>query len=292
MKEIIMKLSMESYIPVRRFGYKEGLKMIKEAGFDCVDFSYCGLDLDAPEFGEGYIEHAKEVRAYLDEIGFECHQAHAPYVMNYESTFDLSDANYLTTVRSIEGAAILGAKAIVVHTVAVPKSIKEFTMWEFNQRYYKSLLPYAEKAGIKIAVENLYSYDENGHIVGRLGNPEELTAFVKELNSPYIVACVDVGHASITGYKPEHFIEGMDGDILKAIHVHDGDYEGDRHMLPYLGRFHWPEILEALKKKGYEGPLNFEIVTYLIRFPKELIPEALCLAGKTGRYMTDMFDNL
>ena len=179
-----MKLSMESYVPVRRFGEKEGLKMIKDAGFDCVDFSFCGLDLDAPEFGEGYIEHAKEVRAHLDEIGLECHQAHAPYVMNYESTFDLSDGNFCATVRSIEGAAILGAKAIVVHTVAVPQSIEEFTMWEFNQRYYKALVPYAEKAGIKIAVENLYSSDGNGGFVGRLGRPEELTAFACGLLNP------------------------------------------------------------------------------------------------------------
>ena len=291
--EIIMKLSMESYIPVRRFGEKEGLKMIKDAGFDGVDFSYYEFDFNTPALGDGYVEYANTIRAHLDEIGLECCQAHAPYVMTYESAFDLSDINYRTTVHSIESAAILGAKAIVVHTVIVPDSITEFTMWEFNQKYYKALLPYAEKAGIKIAVENLYCYDhENCVFVGRLGTPQELTAFVKELNSPYIVACVDVGHASITGYKPEKFIDGMDGSILKAIHIHDGDYQDDRHMLPYLGHFHWPEILEALKKKGYDGPLNFETVTYLARFPKELIPNALSLAAKTGRYMIDIFEKL
>ena len=288
-----MKLSMESFVPVRRFGDKDGLKLIKDAGFDCVDMSYTDIKLDAPLLGDGYIEYAHSIREYLGEIGLGCDQAHAPYVMNYESKFDLDDINYRATVRSIESAAIIGAKVIVVHTIAVPKSIKEFTMWELNQRYYKSLLPYAEKAGICIAVENLYSYDdEKGGFVGRLGSPEELSRFVKEVNSPYVVACVDTGHASISGYKPEEFIEGMDASVLSAVHLHDGDYEGDRHMLPFLGRFHWPEILAALKKKNFQGNLNLEIVTYLIRVPKELLPEALRLAAKTGRYMVDLYDSI
>lgn len=288
-----MKLAMESYVPVRKCGEKDGLKMIKDAGFDCVDFSYYAFKPDSPTLGDGYVEYAKEVRAHLDDIGLECSQAHAPYIMGYDSAFDLENVNYRATVHSIESAAILGAKSIIVHTIAVPKEVKEVSMWELNQRYYKSLIPFAEKAGICIAVENLYSYDDKRKcFVGRLGSPRELTEFVKEVNSPWVVACVDVGHASITGYEPEEFIEKMDGSILKAIHIHDGDYQGDRHTLPYLGRFHWDDVLAALKKVGFEGNLNFEIISYLNRLPAELLPDALRLAERTGRYMIGIFNNL
>jgi sugar phosphate isomerase/epimerase len=267
--------------------------MIKDAGFECVDFSYYAFKTDSPTLGEGYIEYAKELRAYLDEIGLECSQAHAPYIVGYDATFDLSDINYRATVHSIESAAILGAKSIIVHNIPVPKEKKELSFWELNQTYYKSLIPVAEKAGICIAVENLYSYDDKREcFVGRLGSPRELNAFVKEVNSPWVVACVDVGHASITGYEPEDFIAGMDGDILKAIHIHDGDYLGDRHTLPYLGRFHWDDVLAALKKVGFEGNLNFEIISYLNKLPVELLPDALRLAEKTGRYMINNFNNL
>lgn len=284
---------MESYVPVRKCGEKDGLKMIKDAGFDCVDFSYYAFKPDSPTLGDGYVEYAKEVRAHLDDIGLECSQAHAPYIMGYDSAFDLENVNYRATVHSIESAAILGAKSIIVHTIAVPKEVKEVSMWELNQRYYKSLIPFAEKAGICIAVENLYSYDDKRKcFVGRLGSPRELTEFVKEVNSPWVVACVDVGHASITGYEPEEFIEKMDGSILKAIHIHDGDYQGDRHTLPYLGRFHWDDVLAALKKVGFEGNLNFEIISYLNRLPAELLPDALRLAERTGRYMIGIFNNL
>lgn len=288
-----MKLAMESYVPVRKFGEKEGLKMIKEAGFDCVDYSYYAFKTDSPTLGDGYVEYAKELRAHLDEIGLECSQAHAPYIMGYDAAFDLDDVNYRATVHSIESAAILGAKTIIVHSIVVPKNVKEYSFWELNQEYYKSLIPYAEKAGICVAVENLYNYDDKRrHFVGRLGSPGELNEFVKEINSPWIVACVDLGHASISGYEPEDFIAGMDGSILKAIHVHDGDYLDDRHTLPYLGRFHWDDVLAALKKVGFEGNFNFEIITYLSRFPSELLPEALSLAAKTGRYMIDKFNSL
>ena len=288
-----MKLAMESYVPVRRLGEKDGLKMIKEAGFDCVDFSYYAFKPDSDALGDRYVEYATELRAILDEIGLACSQAHAPYIMSYDAKFDLSYANYRATVHSIESAAILGAKNIIVHTIAVPRDVKDVSMWELNQRYYRSLIPFAEKAGICVAVENLYSYDDKRKcFVGRLGSPAELSGFVKELNSPYVVACVDVGHASITGYEPEEFIEGMDSSILKAVHIHDGDYQGDRHTLPYLGKFHWNDVLAALKKIGFEGNLNFEIVSYLNKLPIELLPDALKLAAHTGRYMIDIFENI
>ena len=288
-----MKLSMEAYVPITKCGIKEGLTMIKNAGFDGVDFSFDAFKSDADIFSDGYIEYAKDIRSHLDEIGLECYQAHAPYIVGYNAEFDLSDPNYSVVARSIESAALLGAKNIVVHTIPVPKDRDDLSIWELNQKYYKSLIPFAEKAGICIAVENLYSYDEEKKcFVGRLGSPGELTGFVKECNSPYIVACVDTGHASITGYRPEDFIAEMDGDILKVVHIHDGDYQGDRHLLPYIGRFHWTEILAALKNKGFEGNLSLEIVTYLIKQPIELLPEALSLAEKTGRYMINIFENL
>ena len=288
-----MKLAIESYVPVRSFGENDGLKMIKDAGFDCVDYSYYAFKTDSDALGEGYVEYAKNVRAHLDEIGLECSQAHAPYIMNCDSSFDIENANFLATVHSIESAAILGAKSIIVHSIAIPKDRKEISFWEFNQSYYKSLIPFAEKAGICIAVENLYNYDDKRKCyAGRLGTPREMNEFVKELDSPWIVVCVDVGHASITGYEPEDYIAGVDSSVLKAIHIHDGDYQGDRHTLPYLGRFHWDDVLAALKNKGYEGNLNFEVVSYLNKLPPELIPDALNLAAKTGKYMINRFNSL
>ncbi len=65
-----MKLSVESCVPVKRFDVEKGLKMIKGAGFDCVDFSYYWQSPETKEklFGDSYIEAAKELRKFLENM--------------------------------------------------------------------------------------------------------------------------------------------------------------------------------------------------------------------------------
>ena len=111
-----------------------------------------------------------------------------------------------------------------------------------------------------------------------------------QLNSPYFVACVDLGHSELTGTEAEDFILKTDANLLKALHVQDGNYLDDSHTLPFLGKYNWEEIMKALKKINYDGELTFEIVKYLRNFPKELLPEAMRLAEKTGRYLISLYD--
>ena len=78
-----MKLSLESYNLILKFGAQEGFKLIKQAGFDCVDMSYYWQEENSPLLGEGYREHAFQLRSYLDELGLVCNQAHAPFDFKY-----------------------------------------------------------------------------------------------------------------------------------------------------------------------------------------------------------------
>ena len=48
-----MKLSLETYGVISKFGAREGLKLIKQAGFDCVDTSYYWQEEGSPLLGEG-----------------------------------------------------------------------------------------------------------------------------------------------------------------------------------------------------------------------------------------------
>jgi len=286
-----MKLSLESYILREKFGEFEGLRVIKNAGFDCVDMSYYWTAEGSPLLGDGYREHAIALRGHLDEIGLECNQAHAPFELKYGEEFDLSNPHYSAIVRAMESASVLGAKAIIVHSLGHQADGRIVFDREYNFKYYKSLQPFCEKFGICVAVENLFSYDgKRKYYKGRLGTPAELCEFVRELNSPCFVACVDVGHAALTGAEPEDFIMGMDGRILKAVHIQDGDYLGDCHTLPYLGAYNWDSIMKALKKNNYDGELTFEIFKYLKNLPKEMLPDALCFAEKVGRHLIAAFD--
>ena len=284
-----MKLSVELYSVAKCFGDHKAIDLIRQAGFDAVDFSYYYEKECEEILGENYKEYARELRAHLDEVGLSCNQAHAPFTFKYGMSRDTSDPKYLNIVRALESAAILGAENIVVHSITVPEDV-DFEA--YNIAYYRSFIPYCEAFNIHVAVENLFAKDaKRNRFVGKIGTPEELNSIVKKINSPWIVACVDVGHASLTGYEPEDFISRVDPDILKCLHIQDNDYLGDRHMLPYLSDLNWSVIMTALKKSGYKGDLTLEIVKYLQRFPQELIPDALKFAVVIGKHLISIYEN-
>ena len=49
-------------------------------------------------------------------------------------------------------------------------------------------------------------------------------------------------------------------------------------------------VIPALKKIGYDGEFTFEVLNYFRTIPRELIPEALRYAEKTGRYLIEEFE--
>lgn len=286
-----MKLSIETCVMRDRYGDIKGLEMIKNAGFDCIDYSYYWLKEGSPVLGENFREYAAELRAHLDSLGLECNQAHAPFSFKYGEAMDESTPAYLDIVRAVESASILGAENIIIHSIGIPDDVKDVDVEEYNLTYYKSLEPYAKKFGICISVENLFASDKKRKTFkGRFNTPEELCRIVKRLDSSCFTACIDVGHASMTGLEPEAFIGGMEKGLLKALHIQDGDYLGDRHTLPYLGLFNWNAIMKALKAIEYDGELTFEIFKYLKNIPDAALPTALSLAEKTGRELIAMFE--
>lgn len=277
-----MKLSVELSALTDKFGDYKAAELAKEAGFDAVDYSYYWDNEKEEVLGDNYREYAERLRAHFDKIGIECNQAHAPFSFSYSHAMDVSDERYLWILHSIESAVILGAKNIIIHAVSVPDGVD---LEEYNIGYYKSFIPYCEKFGINVSVENLFTHAPNGCLIGMLGSPEELNRIVEKINSPWVNACVDIGHAALTGYKPEDFIHNMNPSIFKAVHIHDNDFIADRHTLPFTGEFRWEEIITALSIVGYGGDLTFEIFHYLHKIPYELIPDALKFAVSVGRYI-------
>jgi len=284
-----MKLSVELYSVAKKVGDYKAIELIRQAGFDAIDFSYY-YERECEEIlGANYRKYAEDLRAQLDLIGLSCNQAHAPFTFQHGMAMDPSEPKYLNLIRAFESASVLGAENIIVHSISVPDDV-DFE--EYNIEYYKSFIPYCEKFKIHVAVENLFKKDtKRNRLAGKLGSPQELSSIVKKINSPWIVACVDVGHASLTGYEPEDFISRVDPSILKCLHVQDNDYLGDRHTLPYLANLNWNAVMTSLKKSGYTGDLTLEIVTYLQRFPTELIHEALKFAVVIGKYLISIYEN-
>lgn len=285
-----MKLSMDIFNLYLRYGVEKAIVMMKKAGFDCIDYTFClhNVEDETEALDEHYQEYAKFVRRLLEENDMTCNQAHAPFRVQYGESLDESNPEYLKIVRSIESAAIMGAKCIVVHSIRVPTAEDIF---EYNYKFYKSLEPYCEKFDIQIGIENLFMRDaKSKSIRGRFYTPEQLKAMLERLNSPWFVICIDLGHAGVTGYEPQDLIRRFDKKTLRALHVHDTEYTEDSHTLPYAGKFDWAEITKALKDIGYEGDMTLEIFRCFEHVDDDFVDDALEIVVKTGRHLIKLVE--
>ncbi len=280
-----MRLSMETLNLGLSYGIREALRMMKEAGFDAADLTLDKINPDDDLLHRPDMrEFAQSLKEYAAEIGIGFAQAHAPFKVVYGDAFDTSCPAYDDIVRALELCGILGIPQVVVHAIKTPREDITVDYKEYNRRYYLSLLPYCEKFGVKIAVENLFWKDKlRDCYYGIFPTPREMTEFVDSLGSPYFVVCCDLGHAAITGLAPEIYISGMENRLLTSLHVQDTDFKGDRHVLPYMGKQDWDAVCRALAEIDYRGDFSFEILHYIDKYPPELIPAALEFAVKVGR---------
>ena len=86
----------------------ETFKLIKEAGFDGVDYSFFTKETLNDEWRaletDDCLSTAKEIKRLLDKHGLVCTQAHAPFNFSYGEDMSLSCRNYLDLVNSIKMA--------------------------------------------------------------------------------------------------------------------------------------------------------------------------------------------
>ncbi len=280
-----MILSVETVSVSERFGDERAFELIKEAGFDGVDYSfYWCKNRENPLLFDNYRERAAVLRKKLDELGLVCYQAHAPFSLKYDTPKD--DPQWIELERSLEFASILGVKTIIVHSFAIPIEKRyDIDFVKFNLDFYKSLQPLCERFGIKIGVENLFIKDkQHKRILSRLGYPYEMNYFMAQLDPKYFTVCVDIGHAALTDDAADYIRRVKHGSI-GALHVQDNDYLDDRHILPFMGVQNWEDIISALAESGYDGDFTLEVFKFLRAYPDAMVPNTLRFACETGRYL-------
>ncbi|MBQ7120181.1 MAG: sugar phosphate isomerase/epimerase [Oscillospiraceae bacterium] len=278
-----MVLSMCTAVLADRFSDKEVIKILKDAGFDAFDYTVRKSSYAEEKLLEDtHIEYAGELRRYAEKLGIVCNQAHAPIPSNDEGE------EYIKIVRSIEMAGALGAKIIVIHPLKAPGElyqVKKNELFHRNMAFFRSLIPYAEKSNIKIAIENMYSIDENKKAIvsGVCAHGDEFCKYVDTLDSEYIVACLDTGHVALTGDTVSNLMYNM-GHRVQALHVHDVDFVNDNHILPYTGKMDWNEVCKALTDVGYDGDFTYEACNFFSPYmDDDFIPIAAKFAEEVGR---------
>ncbi len=211
---------------------------------------YEGLDMGldywvfdgSPFLGDGYLDWARALRAHAEELGVSYTHAHAPGDAGTEEWIG----------RSIETAAALGARYLVVHPVWKDKNGNEIkTKLKFlqvNAEAIEKWLPTAERYGVVLLSENV--------LWGPSADPRAIADLVKKVDSDWFGWCYDTGHAHCCGYGP---------DVLKkcavtpaSVHLQDNNGGGDEHLIPGDGTVDWPRTLKALRDAGYLGDCVME----------------------------------
>lgn len=284
-----MLLSSTTAIINSAIGDREAIALLKNAGFDAYDFSFLRIRKNPshPMNKESYLDFAKEIRAFADSLGIVCNQAHAPYPTSSRDPLK-TDEYRREILRSMEAASVMGAKSIVIHPqkhLSYAENKEE--LFRINTAFFQSLIPYAEKWKIKICAENMWERDEKGKIIpSACAAPDEFCALIDAVASPWLCACLDIGHAALVSEDIPNFIEKL-GTRLFALHIHDNDLLDDSHMLPFLMKIDFDSFAKALSDFSYQGDFTFEVPFFFKKMPPALYPAAARLLHDTGRYLME-----
>ena len=279
-----MHISLDFQNIIKNREPEAAVKLIKEAGFDAIDFSFLTEPFFAESgFGEDWY---RQLRQIADDNGIIFNQAHAPFGTSFKDPAKTQE-RFWEVVRSMKHAAILGIPVTVVHPMQHLCYYDEGApeqLFEINMEFYQRLIPYCEEYGVKVALENMWQRNSEKRIDhSTCSTPEEMIRYHDTLNSPWITCCLDLGHATLVGDAPA-FIRELGADRLTTLHVHDVDGVHDNHMPPYTGVTNWQEVAKALKDIGYRGDITFE-TPYWFCMPMHLHGQALKLLADIGKYL-------
>ncbi len=176
-----------------------------------------------------------EVRQAIEATGVQVHG-----FLN-SSKLDLTGA--------IDNAKFYGASSVLVVAGRVDKNNSYDKVYAEQQKRLRVALPYAEKQGIKLLIENVWN--------NFLLSPLEMARFLDELESPAIGAYFDVGNVVRFGW-PDQWIKILGKRIGK---LDIKEYSRKKQMSEGLrkgfqveigeGDCDWPAVRKALNQIGY-----------------------------------------
>jgi len=285
---VMVKISTTTSAPFEIIGYEKTVEYCAKAGFDAWDLSisdFYKYDSKEKKFFEtdragDKIKLTRRLKQIGEDYGIFCNQTHAPDPTVLGLSHDV-------VKRSIEITAEAGAKICVVHPACRIGA-------EENREFFSKLLPFAGDYGVKLAIENMWDWD-NEKSRASLCNcttAESYFEHMEGLDGEYFVACLDIGHAEMMGElaNARDLVYAL-GDRLQALHIHDNDKRLDSHEIPFSMKIDFPPIIKALHDIGYKGEFTLECPCYFRRFNEDNIFEAFQNLANADRKLGNLFDS-
>lgn len=272
-------------------------RLIKEAGFECIDFNLDNV-MDGTRLGKGtyrgsspieegvsalQLYFAKDLAA-IEKYGLFVTQVHAPFP-SYASG-DPESLDYMIDVfkTSIRFTEMIGAKNLIIHGISYNGDNAETQddIDELNFKLYSSLIPTLRECNVTVCLENLFTRYKNGKgfrtiYAGHCSDPYDAVAEIDMLNDlagkECFGLCLDTGHLNLVGIPVKKYISIL-GSRIKCLHVHDNCGLEDDHLSPYTGTVRWQDHITALRDIGYSGDISFETFKQV---KSTVVPEPLVL---------------
>ena len=288
---IAVRISTEIHSAAKHVGERRALELVAAAGFDAYDLSMFAMapydyktkavtPSDHPLNGPGYAAFAKELAHVARECGLVCNQSHAPFP-------SMAAGMKPFLFRAIECTAIAGGKICIIHP-------NNDLSAEENAAMYAELLPFAKECGVRIATENMWNWDREKAeaLPAACSHHDDFLRHIEAVNDPYLVACLDIGHAEMRGLATSagEMIRTL-GPHLQAIHLHDNDLHHDSHAIPFSMQIDLDAAATALAEIGYAGDITLECDRHLAAFTPDTVGAGLCEMAAAARRFAAMVEN-
>ncbi len=282
-----MKIAIEGNATTQRFDMDTAYRMIKEAGFEAIDWGlYVQWENGKPKpcFSRESIESGEKIKQdcifdedietiiahYTPEIntikkyGLEITQAHGLFPSYAVANPDFLDYAIELHKKTLLLCQYAGCPRVVIHGISRrvhETCITDDDVRALNYKLYTALIPTAKQTGVTVLLENLFATTDNRRYAGVCSNPYDAIEYIDTLNrmagEECFGLCFDVGHLNIVHGSIIDYVKKL-GTRIKALHIHDNDMDADEHFAPYSGTVRWTDFYTALKEIGYTGDLSFE----------------------------------
>jgi sugar phosphate isomerase/epimerase len=189
----------------------------------------------------------------VNGLGLVCHLP--TFLTTADLTESLRRASVTEMRRSLEAAAGLGAKKVVLHP-STASGMGAFVLDTVKGYAFDFLLEITDAAqclGVTICLENMFPRN-------RLGvEPEDFEEIFKTF--PSLKLTLDTGHANI-GDRRGRRLKGLVRRFGRRIgHLHFSDNQGrmDDHLAVGRGTVNFTDLVRRLKVVGYDDTVTLEV---------------------------------
>ena len=255
----MLKIGIESVGYFTIFDYEEGLKKMKSHGYDCVDYqNIASPNSELFTFSDSEFErYHRDFGACAKENGIEIYQMHGLWPRLADGDLSKTEQDIELYIKELQAAHYMDCKRIVLHPsmpygwAEEPCKEKAF---EETVKTIERLLPYAQKYGIILCLENMPFVKTHS-----FSNIEEIKKLVRAFDHANVKACLDTGHLNFTQENIYESILTLGAD-LETLHVHDDIHRQDRHLIPFQGEIDWNGFVKGLKEIGFQGCISLETI--------------------------------